>query len=81
MAHGDIIWSILAALAVILTQVATYLKTRKHRREEHAETTERIADVQETVNGTTSDLHGRIDQLAGALTEAGVDVPKARPKR
>lgn len=75
MTHGDIIWSILAALAVILTQIASYLKSRKERRANHADTSRKLDHVQETVNGQTQALHGRIDQLSHSLSEAGVDIP------
>jgi cell division protein FtsL len=80
MNHSDIIWQILSALAVILTVVATYLKGRNERKVQHAETTAQVDTVQTTVNGQTAALHSRIDQLAGALTDAGVAVPNDHGK-
>ena len=78
MTHSDVIWQILAALAIILTQIATYLRGRRKSQELHVETTDKIDAVQETVNGNTDALHGRIDQLTDTLKGAEVPVPNHR---
>lgn len=76
MTHEELIWQGVTALVTILTIVATYLKTRQQRRENHAENVERIDKVQRTVNGQTERQQARIAQLEQALVEAQVDVPQ-----
>lgn len=75
MTHSDALWQIVSALAVILTVVASRLSSRREHQRGLTETSEKIDVVQETMNGTTADLHKRIDQLSGELTAAGIAVP------
>lgn len=74
-AHSDLLWTILSALGVILTVLATHLRARNDRNTKQEETTARIETVQKTVNGTTHSLTNRVNQLDDALTAAGVSVP------
>lgn len=75
MTHEQLVWQGITALVTILTVLATYLKTRRERKSEHAGTVKKLDVVQSTVNGQTAELHGRIDQLTSTLKDAGVDVP------
>jgi ferritin-like metal-binding protein YciE len=75
MTHDQLIWQGITALVTILTIVATYLKTRQQRNEQHSETAHKIDQVQEIVNGKNDALQTRVDQLTAKLTEHGVDVP------
>lgn len=86
MSHSDVLWQILSAFAVILTVLASYLKSRAERKSSHAATTAKIAAVQETVNGNTEHLltkidqqAERVDQLGNALGQAGVSLPDKPP--
>ena len=75
MTHDQAIWQIITAAAVILTYVAGHLSARRDRRVKQQETADKIQTVQETVNGTTHVLAGRVDQLTNALSSAGIAVP------
>jgi hypothetical protein len=79
-AHGNTLWTILSALGVILTIVATHLRASRDRNVKQQETVEQVAAVQQTVNGTTGKLVERVDQLGSALTQVGVTLP-APPTR
>lgn len=78
MTHSDTIWQIISALAVMLTVLATYIKTRTERREQHTETATKLTNVERIVNGQTEAKDARIAQLEQALTAAGVETPKAQ---
>ena len=77
--HSNTLWTILSALGVILTVIATPLRARKDRTVKQAETQQQIAAVQDTVNGNTSVLTERAGQLVSALSGAGVTVPPKPP--
>jgi hypothetical protein len=79
-AHSNTLWTILSALGVILTVIATHIRGNRDRAIKQEETTAQVAAVQETVNGTTGKLVERVDQLGSALTSVGVTLP-APPTR
>jgi hypothetical protein len=80
MTHADIVWQLLSALAVMATVLASYLKSRSERKSAHAVTTQKIAAVQETVNGANDALAARVDQLGNALGLAGETLPSKPPQ-
>lgn len=77
MTHDQLLWQGITALVTILTIVATYLKTRTTRADQHQETTQKLDQVEKIVNGKNDALQQRVDQLTTHLNEHGVDVPPA----
>lgn len=75
MTHSAIIWQGITALVTILTVLATYLKTRSSREQQHAETTTKLDTVQRVVNGQSEAQQARVAQLEQALAAAGAEVP------
>lgn len=74
MTHGEIIWQILSALAVILTVLATYLKGRSERKRYHAETSSRLV----TPSGDTiGEVVERTHDLAAVATMR--DIEQSQP--
>jgi hypothetical protein len=86
--HQDTLWQLLGTLTVLLTVLASYLRTRtgqrqahEERSEQHAETTDKLNEVAVTVNGATEVLHERIEQLTAALEQAGIELPPKPPTK
>lgn len=79
MTHEQLIWQGVTALVTILTVVATYLKTRQQREQQHRENAQKLDNVQRVVNGQSERQQARIAELEQALVEAGAPVPPAKP--
>jgi hypothetical protein len=78
--HEQLIWQGVTALVTILTVLATYLKTRRQRVEQHGETATKLDDVQRIVNGQSEAQQARVAQLERALVDAGAEVPPTAPQ-
>ena len=63
-------WFVLAGLVLtFLTALLGYLQSRRNQ--------QKIGEVHVLVNSQLHSVLQRVDQLTGALTEAGIDVPKS----
>ena len=55
------------AVVVLLTAIVTLILSLFNRK--------KVQEIHVMVNAQSADLNRRIDQLSGALTDAGVDIP------
>jgi hypothetical protein len=75
MSDAQAVQTLLGASAVaVLLLVQSYI-ARRFAKGKHAETVEKLAVVERSVNGTHKTLTERVEQLAQALQAAGIDVP------